>query len=1485
MHASIRPQSRLFVSILICAIVIWAVEPVLIPPHPARARGLPDLPRPGTMVTPTPTFVPPHLKGMTIHPERPLQFDFIIDPGHATLRDKALRKEALKLIKYFLASLTIPERDLWVNLSPYENTRIIPDDLNRTEMGRTLLTQDYILKQLTASLLYPEESLGRRFWDRIYKKARRLYGTEKIPINTFNKVWIVPDKAVVYEAGDTVIVTESHLKVMLERDYLSAKKGPGKKRKKDGASGRPEVSGPIDVSSDVFKSLVLPEIEKEVNFGKNFAPLRQVYQSMILAVWYKKKLKESPLTRVYADRKKIRGIDIEDKGMKQEIYARYLDAFRKGVFNYIKEDYDATAQRIIPRRYFAGGIAPLSRGTVVQERSLPPPEKLRPVSKGPFAMFRIGFLPASDRKMEIFRRFLRKIASKRAGRSLSDDTFSDREAMQRVAEDLVAQGLAEESEAADVVDEDAVRRSLPDGLKFAPRGRVILIKIKEEAVRDHPLLQSLKDKFVNAEGEAIRGVNFPATETAPPRWRGRGLIVMFENEWKNDADVRRHEFIELGIMLSNPELFDPKDNNAWVAAHNLTVEIMGAGGPIDRVKLAKYKGTIGAGLGNFFRRRTSRNTSTARSEDGRETSPERPRAQPSQSNRLTIFGSPSAYRDWEEVLLKEKRWHTGVDFRKLLGKNRVLVLGDTNHGLIGIQRHLAELVPELKKAGVTHLGLEIPSDLTPSDIDEIARSVWVPHRFKQLVQAARHMGMEVVFIDMPESERKDSWSAEETSFHRGVSMGDHVAGFLRHHPKAVMAVITGYKHILDYDQIPARLDEGGFPSTLVPVVTEGQPNLSSFSAILSGFFQAPVVEAIASYVTKTNRYGYIDLQGLPFEIPGARAILHFPRPRTGRSKDQRKHPEGQWTALDVRSRLTRITPIPETEPMAPLSIDFQNRIEPHVGNWAETNVSKILQFVGRLEGLTPGQRIYLAALLAGYAENTGRHSLNGSILEISFVPDGRFFEITTVDTAGYPYREDVEYGARKQHWEVSLQTLDDRFGFEDLLVRDVSEIPETHIQGNPQRPSSGLKVLLLRLAALKHPERIIVGSLPAPLTVYRGEPGISLPIAKLDLHDFLLTAMEEDLRESVRLTEKLSLPLLSLDALFKEQLSSTKINLLKKRKIQHIQETLKKAWESMAVGVLWNKLRHRIIEARSRLDVLRGEPAIELIALLDDAIAGAEGSLKEIKAYTSKNKTLLNLRLEGSGATVRVSIAKIEYLLGKLKNRRARFHTHPEIEGPASRTPQPRKETAVPASVLKFDESVVPRVRPGFVRYLYFTGKTDKEALYSLMTEGPPLEKLGKNHDVWEYQDLDFEDYIFHERDGELGYVVMVDIPEELIETAKRNEGVFWKNLKTRIGIKRPPGSSGSSRLRAQFIIGAIDQRTGAWVDPILSASSPTAAQPPGGIDFNARWLTIESRGSRDMKDFFLLPLETAEIRGLTPFVLDVSPLPSLTPLLKPIHD
>ena len=63
-----------------------------------------------------------------------------------------------------------------------------------------------------------------------------------------------------------------------------------------------------DIGSEILRQIIIPQLTKEVNQGQNFAQLRQVYNSLILATWYKKKIRDSILAQVYSDRNKINGI-------------------------------------------------------------------------------------------------------------------------------------------------------------------------------------------------------------------------------------------------------------------------------------------------------------------------------------------------------------------------------------------------------------------------------------------------------------------------------------------------------------------------------------------------------------------------------------------------------------------------------------------------------------------------------------------------------------------------------------------------------------------------------------------------------------------------------------------------------------------------------------------------------------------------------------------------------------------------------------------------------------------------------------------------------------------------------------------------------------------------------------------------------------------------------------------------------------------------
>ena len=386
------------------------------------------LPVPGIMVSLSPAYCPPILKGIKVFPDDPFKFEFILDQNivtdnrtdgrretlkSQTLTDYDLKQESQKLVKYFLSSLTVPEKELWVNLSPYEKDRIVPESFGQTEMGRDLLAQDYLLKQVTATLVYPEGDIGKQFWKRVYEEANKSAKGDISPrhglggnvqVKTFNKVWIVPEKAVVYEnaKAGTAYVVESGLRVLTEQDYLSTTIHEAEIHGVGAAfRGRPTQGNNQTLpsgrqaqiqSSQIIRDIVIPQLTKEVNEGKNFAQLRQIYNSLILATWYKKKIKDSILAQVYADKNKVKGIEYKGSvilgvGMSYRgrplqqgnnptdvdlIYQQYLQAFKKGAYNYIKEEQDPASLRMIPKKYFSGGLNMAMASVIKIETSLNP---------------------------------------------------------------------------------------------------------------------------------------------------------------------------------------------------------------------------------------------------------------------------------------------------------------------------------------------------------------------------------------------------------------------------------------------------------------------------------------------------------------------------------------------------------------------------------------------------------------------------------------------------------------------------------------------------------------------------------------------------------------------------------------------------------------------------------------------------------------------------------------------------------------------------------------------------------------------------------------------------------------------------------------------------------------------------------------------------------------------------------------------------------
>jgi hypothetical protein len=266
----------------------------------------------------------PLLRGIRVYPDQPFKFDFILDAGN-TNDSETLYATSLRSINYFLAALTMPEDGLWVNLSPDEPDRIIDDNLAMTDLGADMLDADEYLKRVVSSLTHPNTETGVEYWRTVKFKSEIRNSKPET-----SKVWIKPEKAVVYEDSHGAFIAETVLGVHGESDALV---------------------------------LVLPTLTDRVNAGEDFARVRQMYHSVVLAAWYKKRLKDSLLGRVYVDQKKMKGIDTSDPAVKEAVYQAYMEAFKKGVYDLIRKERDVSG-RLQKRRYFSGGIKWVMSSTV-----------------------------------------------------------------------------------------------------------------------------------------------------------------------------------------------------------------------------------------------------------------------------------------------------------------------------------------------------------------------------------------------------------------------------------------------------------------------------------------------------------------------------------------------------------------------------------------------------------------------------------------------------------------------------------------------------------------------------------------------------------------------------------------------------------------------------------------------------------------------------------------------------------------------------------------------------------------------------------------------------------------------------------------------------------------------------------------------------------------------------------------------------------------
>ena len=293
-------------------------------------------------------------------------FKLLLDKGDIkNLQAQEIESTTKDLLNYFFVGISLPNDTFWVNLRPNSPDNIIDPLLAQTQVGKIFLEADLQLKKDTADATNPGTPEGREYWNKLYQKAGQLYGNQNMTIPTLTRPWIVPDEIVIRESADSAYVYKATLKVMLEQDYL---KGNVTYSFKDAREKQLN-----EYSAQIIRENIIPKLNKEINNAKRYAPLRQVYYSLILAQWFKarhKGLSSEGNVSALIDSKDLTNLQSQAPYSVTTYFNVYKDNFEKGQYD-IKEPTHTPYGQVI-RSYFSGGMVLAPDNTLLAQELAKP---------------------------------------------------------------------------------------------------------------------------------------------------------------------------------------------------------------------------------------------------------------------------------------------------------------------------------------------------------------------------------------------------------------------------------------------------------------------------------------------------------------------------------------------------------------------------------------------------------------------------------------------------------------------------------------------------------------------------------------------------------------------------------------------------------------------------------------------------------------------------------------------------------------------------------------------------------------------------------------------------------------------------------------------------------------------------------------------------------------------------------------------------------
>ena len=301
-----------------------------------------------------------------------ITFQYVLKTSKAEAEQNPMdlgASETASLI-YFLTGLSLHDTDFWVNLMPEEPERIIDSNLGATMIGKIMLEADFQMKKDFCFYENPcESSTGEVFWDsldqkrkELVKKCMEMYpgeiqSVDNVLFATATRYWIEPDTITAYGDATGIFIENATLTIKSEfvLEYsafeITDQSSSVSQDCRDYLAKALEEYGRYLL--ELEEELILPLVVKDVNTGEQYADLRQVYHSLVLAQWYKSQGSQSLFSGL-VNTNHVNTIPQWEDWDYETIWKEYADSFNKGECFCEKEQKTATA--LVTWTYQGGGI-------------------------------------------------------------------------------------------------------------------------------------------------------------------------------------------------------------------------------------------------------------------------------------------------------------------------------------------------------------------------------------------------------------------------------------------------------------------------------------------------------------------------------------------------------------------------------------------------------------------------------------------------------------------------------------------------------------------------------------------------------------------------------------------------------------------------------------------------------------------------------------------------------------------------------------------------------------------------------------------------------------------------------------------------------------------------------------------------------------------------------------------------------------------------